>query len=105
MFAVVLRAILDRATTVFPLPASSQPRPNSDSQLGCPSIGSAFRTPVQPIVGSLQLNFGRMASKGWLRTLPKLEQPRCRSNTWWSRTVDPALLVRNASVSPRPGPP
>ncbi|KRX36603.1 hypothetical protein T05_2471 [Trichinella murrelli] len=100
MFAVVLRAILDRATIVFPLPASSQPRPDSASQLGRPFLGSASRTPVQPIVGSLQLNFGRMASKGWLRTLPKLEQPRYRSNTWWSRTADPALLVRNAQVSP-----
>ncbi|KRY29597.1 hypothetical protein T01_1369 [Trichinella spiralis] len=105
MFAAVPRAILDRATIGFPLLASSQPRPGSASQPGCSSQGSASRTPVQPLVGSLQLYFRRTASHCWLLTLPMLEQPRCRSNTWWSGPADPALPMRNAPVSPRPEPP
>ncbi|KRX19943.1 hypothetical protein T07_14982 [Trichinella nelsoni] len=81
MFAAVLRDILDRATIGLPLPASSQPRPGSASQPGYPSLGSASRTPVQRNVGSLQLDFRRTASNGWLPTLPTLEQPCCPSNT------------------------
>ncbi|KRZ31003.1 hypothetical protein T4C_12547 [Trichinella pseudospiralis] len=39
------------------------------------------RTLVPPIVGSLQVDSGKMLSNDWLLTLPKLEQPRCHSNT------------------------
>ncbi|KRX21036.1 hypothetical protein T07_7949 [Trichinella nelsoni] len=92
MFAAVPRAILDRATIGFPLPASSQPRPGSASQPGCSSPGSASKTSVQPIVGSLQLYFGQTASHCGLLTLPMLEQLCCRLNMWWSGPADQRCL-------------
>ncbi|KRZ03460.1 hypothetical protein T4B_3858 [Trichinella pseudospiralis] len=81
MLAAVLQAMLTRATIRFLLRVSSQSRPGSTSQLGCPFLSSVSRTPVPPVVGSLRLDFGQIVSNDWLPTLPKTEQLRCRTNT------------------------
>ncbi|KRZ81700.1 hypothetical protein T08_10320 [Trichinella sp. T8] len=81
MLAAVLQAMLARATIRFLLRVSSQSRPGSTSQPGCPFLSSVSKTPVPPVVGSLRLHFGQMVSSDWLPTLPKTEQLLCRTNT------------------------
>ncbi|KRY47821.1 hypothetical protein T03_4135 [Trichinella britovi] len=81
MFAAVLQAMLARATIRFLLRVSSQSRPGSTSQPGCPFPSSVSKTPVPPVVGSLRLDFRQMVTSDWLPTLPKKEQLRCRTNT------------------------
>ncbi|KRY05645.1 hypothetical protein T12_2350 [Trichinella patagoniensis] len=58
--------MLARATIRFLLRVSSQSRPGSTSQPGCPFLSSVSKTPVPLVVGSLRLDFGQMVSSDWL---------------------------------------
>ncbi|KRY80723.1 hypothetical protein T4D_1530 [Trichinella pseudospiralis] len=71
MLAAVLQAMLTRATIRFLLRVSSQSRPGSTSQLGCPFLSSVSRTPVPPVVGSL-----RFDSDKWFPTTGCRPYPR-----------------------------